>query len=171
MGIFRKYELQFFTATILEWKMLLKPEKYKSNIIDSLKFLSIENRICVHAFVIMNNHIHLLWHIKAPHTLENVQRDFLKYTAQHIRFDLSIHHPEVLPHFLVNAKDRKYQFWERNSLSIDIHNGAVLRQKLNYIHENPVRAGLAPRAVDYPYSSASFYDTGDDLFGFLVSPF
>jgi putative transposase len=40
---------------------------------------------------------------------EQVQRDFLKFTAQQIKSDLSLHHPKVLEHFYVNAADRKYQ--------------------------------------------------------------
>jgi putative transposase len=40
---------QFFTATILEWKKLLKPEKYKDIIISSLQFLVENNRVRVNA--------------------------------------------------------------------------------------------------------------------------
>jgi len=50
---------QFFTATILEWKRLLKPDKYKEIIISSLQFLVENKRVKVNAFVVMDNHIHL----------------------------------------------------------------------------------------------------------------
>jgi REP element-mobilizing transposase RayT len=50
---------QFYTATILEWKPLLKQDKYKDVIIESLRFLVNEKRIKLYAFVIMSNHIHL----------------------------------------------------------------------------------------------------------------
>ena len=52
---------QFFTATILEWKRLLKPDKYKDIIISSLEFLVNNKTVEVNAFVIMDNHIHLIW--------------------------------------------------------------------------------------------------------------
>ncbi|WP_245882074.1 hypothetical protein [Taibaiella chishuiensis] len=100
----------------------------------------------------------------------NVQRDFLKYTAQKIKFDLQEHHAEILKYFYVNAKDRQYQFWQRNPLSVDVYTAAVLEQKIKYIHENPVRAGLALHPAEYHYSSASYYETGIDQFGFLSSP-
>lgn len=122
--------VQFFTATILEWKHLLKPDKYKQIILDSLRFLVEQKRVKVYGFVIMINHIHIIWHIQAKHKRENVQRDFLKYTAQQIKSDLEKHHPKVLSVFLVNAKDRKYQIWERNPLSVDIWSREVLWQKL-----------------------------------------
>jgi putative transposase len=51
----------FFTATILDWKKLLQPEKYKKIIADSLAFLVKENRVKVYAFTIIDNHIHLIW--------------------------------------------------------------------------------------------------------------
>ena len=50
---------QYFTATILEWKHLLKPDKYKDVIIDSLKFLVKEKWVEVNVFTLMSNHIHL----------------------------------------------------------------------------------------------------------------
>jgi putative transposase len=93
------------------------------------------NPIKVYGFVVMPNHIHLIWKINQQHKRESVQRDFLTYTAQQIKFDLSLHHPKVLAHFEVNLKDRKYQFWERNPLSIDLFSRTVIEQKLDYIHE------------------------------------
>ena len=58
-----EYYPQFFTATILEWKHLLRPDKYKNIIADSLNFLVKEKRVAVYGFVIMPNHMHLVWHI------------------------------------------------------------------------------------------------------------
>ena len=80
--------MYFFTATILEWKQLLINDEYKKIIIDSLKYLSENQKIHLHAFVIMDSHLHLLWHIISPYQREDVQRDFLKYTAQMILKDL-----------------------------------------------------------------------------------
>ena len=159
---------QFFTATILEWKHLLKPEKYKQLIAESLGFLVRERRVIVYGFVLMNNHIHLIWQIQASHEKEEVQRDFLKYTAQQIKADQEKHHPQVLPYFLVQASDRKYQIWERNPLSVDLWSREVLLQKLQYIHLNPVRAGLCRLPEEYRWSSARFYQTGMDQFGWLT---
>ena len=54
----------FFTATILDWKPLLKPDDHKKIIMDSLKFLTLNKRIFLYGFVIMPNHIHLLWRMQ-----------------------------------------------------------------------------------------------------------
>ena len=73
---------KFITATIYEWKHLLKPDKYKRIIINSLKFLVDDGRIKVYAFCIMSNHIHVIWQMKGDHKREDVQLGFLKFTAQ-----------------------------------------------------------------------------------------
>ena len=158
----------YFTATNLEWKRLLTKEKYKAIIIESMRFLVTDRRIIIYGFVIMDNHIHIIWHLQPNRKREAVQRDFLKYTAQQIKKDMLINHLEDLAPFVVNAKDRKYQFWERNPLSVELWSEKVLLQKLKYMHGNPVRAGICRYPEDYRYSSALFYRTGIDNWGFLT---
>jgi len=126
-----------------------------------------DKRAKIFAFVIMENHIHLIWQVMPGNDPDAVQRDFLKYTAQRIKKDLERNHPAVLPHFKVKAKDREYQFWERNALSVELRSHPVFIQKLNYIHWNPVKAGLCILPEEYKYSSALFYETGIDNWGFL----
>ena len=157
---------QFFTATNLEWKKLLSSDKYKDIIVKSLRFLAEDKRVKIFSFVIMENHIHLIWQMLPNNDPEAVQRDFLKYTAQRIKRDLQKNHPDVLAHFKVDAKDREYQFWKRNPLSVELRNPAVFRQKLDYIHWNPVKAGMCKLPEEYKYSSALFYETGIDNWGF-----
>lgn len=156
--VYKNYYPHYFTATILEWKRLLKPDKYKELIISSLDYMVKANRIAVYGFVIMINHFHLIWHIKEGQVKSDVQRDILKYTAQIILKDLRKNHPYTLERFRVDASDRRFQIWERNPLSIELYSEKVLLQKLNYLHENPVRAGLVNQPTDYTYSSASFYN-------------
>ncbi len=70
--------------------------------------------------------------------------------------------------FAVNAKDRKCQFWERNALSIELRQRKVFIQKVGYIHANAIRAGICKFPEEYKYSSALFYESGIDNFGFLT---
>src|SRR5438046_1325004 len=104
---------QFFTATNLEWKNALKKNEYKEIIIRSLRFLVESKRIILYAFVIMPNHLHLIWQMQAGIKRKNIQRDFLKFTSQRIKDRIVLNKSELLSEFLVNAKDRKYQLWER----------------------------------------------------------
>lgn len=164
------YHPQFFTATILEWKPLLTDDTYKDIIINSLLFLKNEKSIVVFGFVIMPNHIHLIWQIQDGYKRERIQNRFLKFTAQQIKFRLIDNNDQALSQFRVNTSDREYQIWERNALSVDLWSEPVFMQKLNYIHNNPLQHKwqLAKFPEDYKYSSAKFYETGDDEFGLLT---
>ncbi len=70
------YYPQFFTATVLEWKHLLTDDKMKQIIISSLQFLANDRRVKVCGFVIMPNHIHLIWQIQDGHEKAKVQQSF-----------------------------------------------------------------------------------------------
>ena len=158
----------FFTATNLQWQPLLKTDKYKDIIIESLRFWVNAKRVKVYGFVIMSNHIHIIWQMRENIRAQDVQRDFLKFTAQKIKADLKINHPKVLELFRVNAKDRIFQLWERNALSVALETEYIFEQKLNYIHNNPVKAGICVLPEDYTYSSAAFYETGKGVWNFLT---
>jgi putative transposase len=159
---------QFYTATILNWQHLLKGDKYKNIIVESLQFCVKENKVKLYAFVIMSNHIHLVWQQIPPTTKVKLQHSFMTFTAQKIKEDLQKNNPILLETFKVNATDRMYQVWERNPLTINLFSPKVFYQKIDYIHFNPVVAGLCINPEDYYYSSAKFYATGIDQFNMLT---
>jgi len=167
-SVFPKEYPAFFTATCLEWKHLLAEDKVKEIIIDSLRFLTKDNRVNVFAFCLMSNHIHLEWQMMGDHKRENVQRDFLKYTGQRIVNHLREIQSPLVNELHVGAKDRKYQVWERNALSVSLESDHFFFQKFNYIHNNPVVAGLCRYPEDYFYSSGAFYYKNMMDFDFLV---
>ena len=160
---------QFYTATILNWQPLLNNNKYKDIIIESLQFCVKENKVKLYAFVIMSNHTHLVWQPLHPITKAKLQHHFMTFTAQKIKEDLKLTNPALLESFKVNAKDRAYQIWKRNPLSVDLFTPKVLQQKIGYIHTNPVKAGFCLYPEGYHYSSAKFYKTGMDDFGMLAN--
>jgi REP element-mobilizing transposase RayT len=157
MASARTYEVTFFTATILEWKQLLANDSYKDVVISSLRSLVEQNRVMVHAFVIMHNHIHLLWHPSHPHNHGRVQNSLLGFTARKMIHDLQQTDATLLQEFYVGAVDRRCQIWERNPLSVELWAEDVVKQKLNYIHQNPVRKGWCTYAEEYKYSTAGIY--------------
>jgi REP element-mobilizing transposase RayT len=159
---------QFFTATILNWKYLLKDDQYKDIIIESLKFLVDDNRIELNAFSIMGNHVHIIWQPLQNFTLTQIQTSFMMYTAKAIKKKLAGEKPEILEAIKVNKSDRTYQVWKREPLSVELFSESVFLQKFDYIHENPVVAGLVNYAEDYKYSSARFYITGIDEFHMIT---
>lgn len=93
--------------------------------------------------------------MRAGYKREDVQLSFLKCTAQKIKFDLIENHPEVLSHFEVNLK------------AVELYRREVFKQKVDYVHYNPVKAGLCENPEDYKFSSASFYLKEDKEYDFL----
>ena len=158
----------YITITCLEWKYILKEDRFKDIVIDSLSFLVREERVSVYAFVMMSNHFHLVWQMQGDNKRESVQRDFLRFTAQQVIKILQRENLPMLEELRVNAKDRKYQVWERNSLSIPLWSEKAIWQKIRYIHENPVRAGLCKKPEEYRYSSALYYYLGECNWNFLT---
>jgi putative transposase len=91
----------------------------------------------------------------------------MKFTAQQLKRSLIKNDLEALSIFKVNKYDRDYQIWKREPLSIELISEDLFKQKLEYIHYNPVKAGLCEVPEDYYFSSAKFYEDGIDRFGML----
>ena len=166
----RYTDLYFTTSTVKDWKPLLRPDKYKKIITDSFAFLVQERTVWLYAFVIMPNHFHWVWQLRGEQSLPLVQLRLLKFVAQQIKFDLTVHHPAVLERFSVQRKDRRYQFFKERPLSIPLFTDSVVWQKIRYTHENPTqpRWQLSAQPEDYTWSSAAFYTRGDLSWPFLT---
>jgi putative transposase len=156
---------EFVTATCLNWKNVLAHDGQKRIVADSLRFLVLDQRIILYAFVIMSNHMHAIWQVMGKHKSYEVLRDFLKYTGQQLFAEVN---PSLYNELLVNAGDRRYQVWKRNTLRIPLWSEKVFNQKLNYIHLNPVKAGLCQDPEEYRFSSASFYYLDKSEWDFLT---
>jgi putative transposase len=75
----------------------------------------------------------------------------------------------ALSKYAVDVNNKRYEFWQRDSLAIHLYTKEVMFQKLDYIHRNPVaeRWQLAANTCDYYFSSSKFYETGKKEFAFL----
>ena len=164
-------KIYFWTATIHKWLPLLDGTINKQIIIDSLKHLSDKELITVYGFVIMPNHIHFIWQQNNLNGKETPKGSFLKYTAHLFLKDLKTN--GNLKNYEVNQANKKHEIWQRDSLGIEVYSREVAKQKLDYIHFNPVSGkwNLAKDDIDYHFSSARFYETGLDDFGFLKNIF
>ena len=161
--------LYFWTATINNWYKLLDNDVLKDIVIASLQYLTDKGKITVYGFVIMPNHIHLVWQIHALNGKETVQGSFLKYTAHSFKKWLQVNDTEFLKLFAVNAANKNYEFWQRDSLAFELTQKDTAIQKIEYIHNNPVAKHwcLAATREHYKYSSAQYYYTEENDFGFL----
>lgn len=164
-----KGEIYFWTATINQWQRLLENDEYKDVIIDSLQYLTDLGKIDVFAFIIMPNHIHLIWRVNEPNGKESPQGSLLKYTAHQFKKKLQAEDREKLELYKVNSSTMNYEFWQRDSLAVPIFTREVAFQKLKYIHNNPLAEHwqLAKHPCEYKYSSARYYELNEKNFAFL----
>ncbi|MDB5202761.1 MAG: transposase [Ferruginibacter sp.] len=164
-------KIYFWTATIHQWRHLLSGQSNKQVIIDYLKDLSDAGLITIFAFVVMPNHVHLIWRQNKMNGKESPFGSFLKYTAHKLLRGLKLSGDAAK--YKVEASNKLHEIWKRDSLAIEIYSREVARQKIDYLHANPVsgRWKLAIDDLQYPYSSARFYDNGTDEFGFLTNLF
>ena len=140
-------------------------------ILDSLRWLSNHQKVNVYAFSIMPTHIHLIWQLTAQNGKESPKASFMKFTAHSLRKYLVAENRLHL--YQVSLSNKRHEIWQPDALGIEIYSRKVARQKLEYIHRNSVAGKwrLVKDDISYHYSSALFYETGEDRFGFLRNIF
>ena len=160
----------FFTVAILDRMQLLKTEKFKQIVLDSLIHLVEKEKLVVYGFVIMPNHIHIIWENKAMNGKELPSESFMKFTGHAFLHELRKTNDPLLDKFKVDRLSRKYQFWQRKGLPVVMFDRKILEQKLDYIHFNPLQAhwNLVADPNDYYFSSCSFYERDDKRFSWLT---
>lgn len=152
-------EPHFLTCTIVNWLPLFADPAIVQIVLDSLRFLQREDRATIYAYVIMENHLHL---IASSNNLGKEMGDFKSYTAREIVDYLKERKSyrllkELKIHKLSHKRDREHQVWQEGSHPELIYSDAMMRQKIEYIHYNPVRRGYVDDPVHWRYSSARNY--------------
>lgn len=159
--IYDQYAAHFLTFSVVDWVDVFTRQVYRDSIIDSLKHCTKERELAIYAYVIMSNHIHLIARSKNG-TLSATVRDMKKFTSNCI-IDTIKEKPESRREWLLHrfswnaaqhARNSVFQVWTHDNHPVEIHSRPFFEQKLNYIHQNPVRAGWVEYAEDYLYSSA-----------------
>ena len=155
----------FLTLTVVNWVDVFSRKIYRDAIIESLKYCQKEKGLNIYAYVIMTNHIHLIVNTRAPFLLKDTIRDFKKFTSKKIS-SLIQEFPEsrkewMIPLFAMNAslsqKHKEFKFWKAGNHAIETYSEKFIWDKIDYIHNNPVRAGFVREPQEWIYSSASNY--------------
>lgn len=170
--VLNQYERYFLTITIMDWIDVFTRKTHKDVLIESLKFYQEEKALIIYAYVIMSNHIHLIAQAGGEEPLSNILRDFKKFTARTILKSIETSNKESRRKWMkqlfksygsIRKSRTTYQFWQDGSHPIEVYSQRVIRQKLNYIHLNPVKAGIVAKPEHYLYSSATNYVLGHGL--------
>ena len=149
----------FVTCTVLNWMPLFTRPQTVAIVLDALSYRHEQAAWRIYGYVIQENHLHLP--IQSGDLAVELPR-FKSYTARKLIDYLQDHRVERLLQQLAffrkaRKQDRNYQLWEEGSHPEVIENETVLRQKLEYIHQNPVKRGYVDDAAHWRYSSARNY--------------
>lgn len=158
--------LYFVTFTVFHWIDLFITKTYKDMLIDSLKHCQENKGLVVHAFVIMTSHMHLIVSRKPDGgLLSDTIRDFKKYTSGKLLKAIK-ETPESRREWLLqafgeagrnNPNNSRYQVWVQDNHPVELITLKFVKQKLDYVHNNPVETGIVYSPYDYVYSSATAY--------------
>jgi REP element-mobilizing transposase RayT len=155
----------FVTFTVVDWVDVFTRLVYKQIITDNLNYC-IENRgLEVWAWCLMSNHLHAVLRAKEGNELSAIIRDYKKFTSKKIVETIQSE-PESRREWMLYRFERarkmdkritNYKFWQESNhpICLDPHTPHI--SKIDYIHNNPVRAGIVENAADYLYSSARDY--------------
>ena len=162
-------EVYFWTSVIKDWKHLLNNDEMKMIIIRSFQWLVEHELVYIYGHVVMDNHIHVLWEQLKMNGKETPKESFEKYTG-HMFLKQLRREEKSLNDYATDQKDRNYIFWQRNPLAIMIRDRTMAGEKLDYMHYNPMQPHwqLCEEPAGYRFSSAKFYETGEDEFKILT---
>jgi len=153
----------FVTWRLVEWAPVFVSERYCGVITDSLAHCRRERGLLVHGYVVMPTHVHGVLSVREGGDLAAVLRDSRKYTAREIVLRLKQDNNRLMERVLRYAAEKagrpagEHQVWADDTHPEAIVSKEFARQKLDYLHNNPVRKGLVAAPEHWRYSSAAFY--------------
>ncbi|MDZ7657673.1 REP-associated tyrosine transposase [Fodinibius sp.] len=154
------------TSSVIYGLPLFGSPRLSDIIINALKFLQNKREAKIYAYVIMENHIHF---IAQANCLDRKIAAFKSYTARKCIDCLKNNDKHIWLRRLCEQKskfktDRKYQFWDEGYHPKQIIGDYMMVQKVEYIHNNPVKRGYVDSPEDWRYSSAKNYLGESGLF-------
>ena len=163
------YYAYFVTCTIVDWLPILAQDAYRPIVLNSLAYLREHKHTQLNAFVIMPTHLHaVLWPDEGI-SLSDILRDYKRFTSRAISKEAVQRDNRHILESLATARQRsraqdvsQYQVWQEGSHPEALYTAQFARQKIEYIHANPVRAGLVSAPEDWLYSSACAYSRGEE---------
>lgn len=169
---FTLHELHFITITVVDWVDIFTRPLYKRIITDSLAYCQQSKGLRVFAWVLMSNHLHAIVDASGELSVADIVRDFKKYTSKRLLREIQTNPNESRREWMLNRfryagnNDKNitnYRLWQEGYHPEQIYTYGFYKQKLDYIHLNPVRQELVAKAEDYLYSSAIDYAGGNGL--------
>jgi len=170
-------EVYFVTDTVVDWVDIFSRPGYKHIVIDSLKYCQKEKGLIIYAWVLMTNHLHMIIGTNSANKVGDITRDYKKFISKEVIHTLESDILESRRKWMLNRfeyagrydkKIKDYRFWQEGNNIQEIFLQDFFYQKLNYIHQNPVRAEFVNNPEEYRYSSAIDYAGGKGLLDVVV---
>jgi putative transposase len=158
-------KLYFVSFSVINWIDLFIPNEYKDIILDSWKHCQANKGLEIYSWCIMSSHIHMIIGTHGD-KLENIMRDMKKHTSLTLKKAIKDHPAESRREWMLWMMERAgkknnynsgFQLWQQDNHPVELFDLKILHQKLDYIHYNPVVAGVVDKPEDYLYSSARDY--------------
>jgi putative transposase len=157
--------IYFLTSTIVDWVDIFTRPVYRQMVVKSLLYCQEKKGLVIYAWVLMSNHLHLICSAKEGYKLSDTIRDFKKFTSMEmirsIMQERESRRKWILDRFEYASKYKEkikhYQVWREGNDPQLLYSDHFLRQKMDYIHNNPVKAELVLQPEHYVYSSACNY--------------
>ena len=158
--IFEPTYPHFVTCTILHWIPLFTRQESVQIVLDCLEFLQKNHNLKLYAYVILENHLHL---VVQSDDLGKTMESFKKFTAKKILQMLQKNNVKTILEQLffykkAHHKEKNFQVWEEGFQPKLLQTHTMMISKIKYIHENPVKRGYVDDAVHWRYSSARDYE-------------
>jgi putative transposase len=149
---------QFVTFSCYRRRRLLDHSKAKRIVLGTLsKQLHRLNGTCA-GFVVMPDHVHAIVWFPLPKTLSEFLKQWKRTSSWEIKKLLRSQLTS-----LAQTIDLAEPVWQARYYSFNLFTDRKVLEKINYMHANPVRAGLVNRAIDWPWSSARYYELGKSV--------
>lgn len=158
--------LYFVSFSVINWVDVFTRSDYKDILIRNLSYCQQYKSLEIYAWCIMTSHVHLLIRAKEGRKLSDILRDYKKHTSKLLITEIKNNPKESRREWMLaffekkgglNSNNSIYQFWQQDNHPIELWSNAVIEQKLDYIHNNPVEAGFVELPEEYLYSSARDY--------------
>ncbi len=160
----------FITFATVQWVDAFTRKRYVDIVLESIKYCQKEKGLRIHAWCIMSNHVHLIASTLYPKpTLSDILRDLKKFTSnkilEAIQDEREVESRKGWMLWLFksagerNPNNTFFQFWRQDNHPEEIFSAKFMESKLDYIHNNPVKAGLVEEPWEYLLSSARDYMT------------
>ena len=169
-----KSAVHFITFAVVDWIDVFTRPVYQNIIVDSLERCQKKRGLILNGWCLMTNHLHLVGSAQ-KNDLSSILKDFKSYTAKSVIRAIHENPYESRKKWMVqkfgehgqmNSRNQNVQFWQQDNQPKECFSLPFAMQKINYMHQNPVVAGLVSQAEDYRLSSATNYLMGK-YFGLL----